>query len=162
MLNLNYEYTYYKEKDFINYCLGVFKYIGNHDTFEDMEVFYSNNEGMVKFAIDYTDEAQRKELAKSVYKHVKNDEKAYKMFRLDFDFNLLDGEEESFEKDWKEIRALFDAYCRLYNLSGFIFTHFSQKNEETIDMLLTKHIHIVYTEPFDAPDFSEFIQKHVE
>lgn len=162
MLNLNEEYTYYKEKDFINYCLGVFRYEEDHETFEDMEVFFSDATGMLKFAIDYEDVVARKKLAKSIFKRVKESDDAYRMFRCDFDFNMLDGEEERFEEDWKEIRAMFDAYCREYNVSGFIFTHFSQKNKETIDMLLTRHIHIIYTEPFNAPDFFEFVQKHMK
>lgn len=161
MLNLNEEFTYYKDKSFVNYCLGAYRYMGDHEDYKDLCAYYSDEWGMKRFTIDYTNEEERRMLSKLIYRRIKSDEHAYKIFRCDFDFNMLDFQKETFEEDWGTMRTLFDAYCRSTHSQGFIFTHFAQKSDENIGTLLTKHIHIVYQEPFDGDSFSEFVHKHI-
>lgn len=161
MLNLNEEYTFYKDKQFINYCLGCFRYAEDHETFESMQVFYSNKWGMQRFVVDYGKEEERRKLCKLISRHIKDNDSAYLLFRLDFDFNMLPGEEETAEADFPLVRTLFDAYCKEYETEGFLFTHFDQKDDKNEEAVLTKHIHIIYRELFAGPTFSEFLQKHM-
>ncbi len=161
MLNLNEEYTYYKDKHFINYCLGCFRYRDDHDNFGEMQCYHSGKWGMVRFTIDYGREDERKTLCKLIMRHIKDDERAYRIFRCDFDFGMNPGEQETADNDFREILTLFDAYCREQDTEGFVFTHFHQKHEEDPSLLLTKHVHIVYREPFAGPSFSEFVHKHI-
>jgi hypothetical protein len=160
MLHLNNELTYFKDKDFINYCMGVFRHNEQHD-YNDLNAYYSDEWGMKHFTIDYNDEEQRKMLSKLIFRKVKNDEEPYNMFRCDFDWRRLEMEKTDYEKEWEEIRTLFDAYCRTHNTVGFIFTHFSQQDEEHYDCYLCRHIHIVYRTPMDEDSFSEFVLKHI-
>lgn len=161
MLNLNEEYTFYKDKQFINYCLGCFRHTEDHVTFDSMQAFYSDKWGMQRFAIDYSSEVERRKLTKLVSRHIKDNDFAYKLFRCDFDFNMLPGEKETADEDFLLVRALFDAYCKEHETEGFLFTHFDQKDDKNEEAVLTKHIHIIYRELFDGPTFSEFIQKHM-
>ena len=162
MINLNQEYTYYKEKSFINYCLGVFKFNNTHHDYNELDAYYSDNWGMKHFTIDYTSEEDRKMLSKLIFRKIKNDERAYLMFRLDFDWRKFEVEDESFKRDWDEVRTYFDAYCREHNVCGYLFTHFAQNDEEHLDALLPRHIHIVYEEPFSGETFSEFLHRNLE
>lgn len=159
MINLNEEYTYYKEKGFINYCLGIFRYANIHRENKGIDTYHADEYGMQHFKVDYTNESSKRDLAKSIFKTIKNDERAYLLFRCDFDWKPLEVESVDFEETYLEIRALFELYCRTYHLSGFLFCHFEQINEEHPEVDLSRHLHIVYQEPFKDPTFSEYLQK---
>lgn len=160
MINLNDELTYYKEKQFINYCMGAFQNEGKHD-YDGLDAYYFDEWGMKHFTIDYSKEEDRRLLSKLIFRKIKSDESAYRMFRCDFDWRRFEAEKSTSEEDWEMVRGLFEIYCKTYNISGFLFTHFAQEDEENYGCYLAKHIHIVYQEPFGGDSFSEFLHKHM-
>lgn len=159
MLNINNEITYYKSKDFINYMYGCFKYADGHATYENMESYLASPWGLDKFSTDFTSVSERQELSDTVYHRIKEDDGAFNLFRCDFDFGITPIDTEKYADDYQDVLVILKHYCKEYDTFGITVTHFDQIKEDNEELILTRHVHIVYKEPAGAPSFTEYLQK---
>lgn len=161
MININDELTYYKSKDFVNYMLGCFKHSDEHFTFENMEALSVSVWGIEKFNINYENPGERQSVSEMIYRVIKEDEGAFNMFRCDFDFGIDIFNNETYEEDYKDILGIFYNYCNDYDTYGFITTHFDQMKEDNDLLALSRHMHLVYKEPVDAPSFTDYLHTKI-